>query len=134
MKKFLLVMLMVAGVAGCAPLAPDGCKKTRALDPCIYKNSGRVSDKDIYGKQAAGIKTALDAALADPHAWNGKTCTVHLDFEKDGRLVNFIIKDGDQAYCQALKEAAGRATFPPFTHDRVYNDMGSARWDMQGQP
>ncbi len=27
MKKFLLVMLMAAGVAGCAPLAPDGCKK-----------------------------------------------------------------------------------------------------------
>lgn len=114
MKKCLLVMLMAAGVAGCAPLAPDGCKKTRALDPCIYKNSGRVSDKDIYGKQAAGIKTALDAALADPHAWNGKTCTVHLDFEKDGRLVNFIIKDGDQAYCQALKERRRACHIPAF--------------------
>ena len=31
-------------------------------------------------QQAAAIKKALDSALTDPHAWNGKRCNMHLDF------------------------------------------------------
>ena len=135
MKPQLLVTLLTAAaVAGCAPLAPKDCHKTRALDVCTYHRSGKVSDKDSYGVQASGIKKALDAALTQPHAWNGKRCNVHLDFKIDGTLQNFIIKGGDKDYCFALAEAATRARFPAFADQHVYDVMGSARWNMQGQP
>lgn len=59
---------------------------------------------------------------------------MHLDFTIDGLLQNLEIKGGDKAYCQALADAATRATFPPFTDERVFQDMGSSRWNMEGQP
>lgn len=134
MKKVVMLVCLATAITGCAPLAPEGCQKKTALDSCSYKQSGKVSDKDIYGQQAAAIKKALDSALADPHAWNGKRCNMHLDFTVDGLLQNLEIKGGDKAYCQALADAATRATFPPFIDERVFQDMGSARWNMEGQP
>lgn len=127
-------MMLVATITGCVPLAPKDCQKKNALDTCIYKQSGKVSDNDKYGQQASGIKRALDAALAQPHAWNGKKCNAHLDFKMDGTLQNFIIKGGDADYCQALLDASTRAVFPAFSDRHVYDDMGSARWNMEGQP
>jgi len=134
MTKILMLVVMVATIAGCAPLTPKDCQKKSALDSCSYNRSGKVTDKDIYGEQASGIKKALDAALSEPHAWNGKRCNVHLDFKMDGTLQNFIIKHGDKDYCRALTEASKRANFPAFTDQHVYDVMGSARWDMHGQP
>ncbi len=58
----------------------------------------------------------------------------HLDFKIDGTLDNFIIKGGDKDYCNALKVAAKRARFPAFTDQHVFDVMGSARWNMEGQP
>ncbi|AMG59085.1 cell envelope integrity TolA C-terminal domain-containing protein [Pantoea vagans] len=133
MKKIIAIFCSILS-AGCAPLTPHECIKKSALDSCSYKNSGKVSDKDIYGQQASGIKTSLDAALSAPHAWTGKRCNVHLDFKKDGTLENFIIKRGDKDYCRALTEAAKRARFPAFTDQHVFDVMGSARWNMEGQP
>lgn len=124
----------VATIAGCTPLTPKDCQKKSALDSCSYKRSGKVTDKDIYGEQASGIKKALDAALTKPHAWSGKRCNVHLDFNMDGTLQNFIIKSGDKDYCRALAEASRQAKFPSFTNQHVYDDMSSARWEMHGQP
>lgn len=134
MKKILILMLMIATMVSCTPLAPEDCQKVSALDSCDYNRSGRVLDNDIYGKQASGIKKALDAALTTPHAWGTKRCNVHLDFTIDGTLQNFIIKHGDKDYCHALADAAERAKFPPFTDQHVYDVMGSARWNMHGQP
>jgi colicin import membrane protein len=134
MTKILMLVLITTTMIGCTPLAPKGCQKVNATDSCSYKNSGKVLDNDIYGKQASGIKKALDAALTEPHAWNTKRCNVHLDFNIDGTLQNFIIKHGDKDYCDALADAAKRAKFPPFTDQHVYDDMGSARWNMHGQP
>jgi len=133
MKMFIAVFCCILS-AGCAPLTPHECIKKSALDSCSYKRSGKVSDKDIYGQQASGIKKSLDAALSAPHAWNGKRCNVHLDFKKDGTLENFIVKGGDKDYCQALAGAAKRARFPAFNDQRVFDEMGSARWNMEGQP
>ncbi|WHQ76744.1 cell envelope integrity TolA C-terminal domain-containing protein [Pantoea sp. Lij88] len=133
MKKIILMLLSVA-LAGCTPLAPSECNKKTALETCSYNQSGKVGDKDIYGQQASGIKKALDAALTEPHAWNGKRCNAHLDFKIDGTLDNFIVKGGDRDYCKALIEAAKRARFPAFTDQHVFDVMGSARWNMEGQP
>lgn len=80
------------------------------------------------------LKKNLDAALTSPHAWDGKRCNVHIDLKIDGTLQNFIIKGGDKDYCHALAEAAKRAKFPAFTDQHVYDVMGSARWDLHGQP
>lgn len=132
-KVSMLVMLTIM-VSGCAPLAPKDCLKKSALDNCTYVRSGKVSDTDIYGQQASGIKKAFDAALVAGHAWNGKRCNVHLDFKIDGTLQNFIVKGGDQEYCDALLEASRHAKFPAFTDQHVYDVMGSARWNMEGQP
>ncbi|EOL8876279.1 MULTISPECIES: cell envelope integrity TolA C-terminal domain-containing protein [Enterobacter] len=134
MTKILMLVAMIATLAGCTPLTPKDCQKKSALDSCSYKRSGKVTDKDIYGEQASGIKKALDAALTKPHAWSGKRCNVHLDFNMDGTLQNFIIKSGDKDYCRALAEASRQAKFPSFTNQHVYDDMGSARWEMHGQP
>jgi membrane protein involved in colicin uptake len=133
MKNIILILFSVA-LAGCTPLAPSECNKASSLDSCSYTRSGKVGDKDIYGQQASGIKKALDAALSAPHAWNGKRCNAHLDFKKDGTLDNFIVKGGDKDYCQALTEAAKHARFPAFTDQHVFDVMGSARWNMEGQP
>ncbi|WP_337025320.1 cell envelope integrity TolA C-terminal domain-containing protein [Pantoea anthophila] len=133
MKKIILILLSAA-IVSCTPLKPHECDKSRALDSCRYNRSGKVGDNDIYGKQASGIKKALDAALSQPHAWNGKRCNAHLDFRKDGTLEHFIIKGGDKAYCNALREAAKNARFPEFTDQHVFDVMGSARWNMEGQP
>ncbi|MFS2225115.1 cell envelope integrity TolA C-terminal domain-containing protein [Pantoea sp. B65] len=134
MAKILLMLLMAATVVGCTPLTPKDCQKARATDACSYNRTGKVTDNDIYGEQAAGIKKALDTALTKPHAWDGKRCNLHLDFKIDGTLQNVIIKSGDKDYCHALAEAAKRAKFPAFTDQHVYDVMGSARWDMHGQP
>ncbi|WAT09526.1 cell envelope integrity TolA C-terminal domain-containing protein [Rouxiella badensis] len=129
-----MLLIITAAVTGCAPLAPKGYQKYSALDSCNSHRSGTVRDKDIYGEQPSGIKKALDAALTKPHAWQGKRCNVHLDFEMGGTLQNFIVKGGDKDYCHALVEASKRAVFPPFKDPKVFNDMGSSRWNMQGQP
>lgn len=134
MTKILMMLVLTTAVAGCTPLTPKDCKKNSALESCTYNRSGKVSDKDIFGEQASSIKKALDAALADPHAWEGKRCNVHLDFNIDGTLQNFIIKGGDEGYCHALAEAAKHAKFPPFKDQHIYDVMGSSRWDMHGQP
>ncbi|ROP62777.1 cell division and transport-associated protein TolA [Enterobacter sp. BIGb0383] len=134
MNKISVLILVAATVTGCAPLTPKGCQKVRALDSCTYNQSGKTSDNDIFGKQASGIKKALDSALMEPHAWDGKRCNVHLDFNIDGVIQHFIIKGGDKDYCDALAQAAKVAKFPAFTDQHVYDVMGSARWDMQGQP
>lgn len=134
MKKIIILVLMGFMTSGCAPLRPAECQKKSALEDCQYNRSGKVSDRDAYGEQASGIKMALDAALADKHAWKGKRCTMHLDFNIDGSLRHLIVKDGDKDYCQALEEAAKNAKFPPFTDQHIFDVMGSARWDMHGLP
>jgi len=133
MKK-IIPIFCCALLAGCAPLTPHECIKKSALETCSYNRSGKVGDNDIYGQQASGIKKALDAVLSEPHAWKGKRCNAHLDFKIDGTLDNFIIKGGDKDYCNALKVAAKRARFPAFTDQHVFDVMGSARWNMEGQP
>ncbi|HEM8686460.1 TPA: tolA family protein [Citrobacter koseri] len=134
MIKFLMLIVVTLTIAGCSPLAPTGCQKKNAMESCEYKSSGKVSDKDIYGWYSSRIKKALDAALTEPHAWNGKRCDAHLDFKVDGTLQNFIVKGGDKDYCAALQKASERATFPAFTDRRVYFNMSSARWNFEGQP
>lgn len=134
MTRILMLLIITAAVTGCAPLAPQDCQKNSALDSCTYHRSGTVADKDIYGEQASGIKKALDAALTKPHAWQGKRCDVHLDFKIDGTLQNFIVKGGDENYCHALAEASKRAVFPPFKDQHVFDEMGSSRWNIHGQP
>ncbi len=134
MKKIGMMMIVAVFVAGCVPMTPKECIKKRAVDSCTYNRSGKVSDQDIYGVQASGIKQALDAALKPTHGWEGKRCNAHLDFNIDGKLQHFIVKGGDKDYCAALVEAAQHAEFPAFTDQHVYDVMGSARWDMQGKP
>lgn len=56
MIKIFLLVLMTTVLVGCTPLAPKDCRKAHALDSCHYDRSGKVSDNDIYGEQASGIK------------------------------------------------------------------------------
>ncbi len=78
MTKLFMLIIMVATVTGCVHLEPKDCQKNSALNACTYNRSGKLSDKDIFGVQASGIKKALDAALAEPHAWERKRCNAYL--------------------------------------------------------
>ncbi|WP_282677558.1 cell envelope integrity TolA C-terminal domain-containing protein [Serratia marcescens] len=134
LSESICLMTLALILTGCEPLRTTDCIKNTALDSCSYNQSGKVTDKDIFGKQAAGIKKAIDAALINEHSWNGKHCNMHIDFTIDGDLQNIIVKDGDAEYCAALVDAAKRAKFPPFANQHVFDVMGSARWNMEGQP
>lgn len=95
MKKIILILLS-ATIVSCTPLKPHECDKSRALESCRYNRSGKVGDNDIYGKQASGIKKALDAALSQPHAWNGKRCNAHLDLQERWHPGAFYHQGGRQ--------------------------------------
>ncbi|MDZ7324473.1 tolA family protein [Kosakonia sacchari] len=130
MKKFLLLILLGSVVAGCTPLHPSGCHKTTALGSC---DSGRFTDQDEYGKQARAIKHAIESRLADRSEWKGKKCRLHMEFAYDGKLNNIETREGNKAYCAALKTAAQRATFPAFPSQRVYQAFESSRFVMVGE-
>lgn len=64
-------------------------------------------------------------------AGKGK-CRLHIEFAQDGTASNISTSDGNKAYCEALKSAAQKATFPAFTHPEVYGDFQKSRFDMLG--
>lgn len=130
MKKTLILVAVVVALSGCAPLHPADCHKTSALGSC---SSGRFSDEDEYAQQARGIKEAFESQLADRYAWRGKKCRLHLEFSRDGTLEKMRTAEGNKAYCAALREAAKRATFPPFSNPQVYEAFAQVRFDMKGE-
>ncbi|MEG5548558.1 cell envelope integrity TolA C-terminal domain-containing protein [Enterobacter wuhouensis] len=130
MKKHVFLLACVATLlAGCAPLQPSGCHKTTATGSC---SSGRWDDRDEWGAQARGIRDAVNAQIADPQRWKGKQCRLHLAFAEDGTATEISTSSGNREYCEALKAAARKATFPPFTHPDVYRDFQRAGFDMRG--
>jgi colicin import membrane protein len=134
MKKIIRIMLMAVAVAGCAPKTAKEPRINSLSDSAAYKESGMVSESDIYGQQASGIEKALDAALNKPHAFYGKTCNVSMILDIDGSLQRFSVNSGDKEYCHALLAAARQAKFPAFTDRNVYEAMGASKWNMHGQP
>ena len=130
MKNALVLVMLASGAIGCTPLKPDNCHKTTALGDC---DSGRYTDQDEFGKQARTIKEAIESQLADRYAWKGKKCRLHLDFARDGKLENIETRAGNKEYCAALKAAAGRATFPSFPSDRIYDAFMGSRFEMKGE-
>lgn len=130
MRKIALLIVLACLSAGCAPLQPSGCHKTTALGSCL---SGRFTDADKYGRQAAAIKTALQSQLTDRDTWKGKKCRLHMDFARNGKLKNIEIREGNKAFCAALKAAGERATFSPFTDEAVYDAFASVRIVMLGE-
>ena len=130
MEKKIFILIALAGLAvGCAPLHPSGCHKTTATGSC---GSGRWDDQDEWGAQARAIKAAINAKLVAPQRWKGKKCRLHIEFAQDGTASNISTSDGNKAYCEALKSAAQKATFPAFTHPEVYGDFQKSRFDMLG--
>lgn len=130
MKKMLLLALLSSALVGCAPLYPDGCHKTTALGDCY---SGRFTDQDKFGKQALKIKETIESELADRHAWRGKKCRLHFDFARSGKLENVEIRAGNKQYCAALKTAAQRASFAPFSDPELYTAFSGSRFDFKGE-
>lgn len=130
MKTFLLVIFLAGVVTGCTPLHTSGCHKTTALGSC---DSGRFTDQDEYGKQARAIKNAIESRLADRSGWKGKKCRLHLEFALDGTLKKIETREGNKAYCAALKTAAQRASFPAFPSQRIYQAFESSRFVMVGE-
>ncbi|MEL0553405.1 MULTISPECIES: cell envelope integrity TolA C-terminal domain-containing protein [Enterobacteriaceae] len=128
-NKVLLLAILVSLATGCAPLQPSGCHKTTATGSC---GSGRWEDQDEWGAQARAIKAAIDAQVEDPQRWEGKKCRLHLEFAKDGTVLNISTSKGNKAYCEALRSAARKATFPGFTNPEVYRDFQKSGFDMRG--
>lgn len=127
--KMCMLAFVASLVMGCAPLQPSGCHKTTALGNC---GSGNWDDRDEWGSQARAIRAAINAKLAEPQNWKGKKCRLHIEFAQDGTALNISTSDGNKAYCEAVKSAAQKATFPAFTNEAVYRDFQKSRFDLRG--
>lgn len=110
-KKIVMLAIVASLAAGCAPLHPSGCHKTTATGSC---GSGRWDDQDEWGAQARAIRAAIEDKLDEPQKWKGKKCRLHIEFAQDGTALNISTSDGNKAWCEALKSAAQKATFPAF--------------------
>lgn len=128
-KKIVMLAIVASLAAGCAPLHPSGCHKTTATGSC---GSGRWDDQDEWGAQARAIKAAIEDKLDEPQKWKGKKCRLHIEFAQDGTALNISTSDGNKAWCEALKSAAQKATFPAFNNPEVYRDFQKSGFDMRG--
>ena len=128
-KKIVMLAIVASLAAGCAPLHPSGCHKTTATGSC---GSGRWDDQDEWGAQARAIKAAIEDKLDAPQKWKGKKCRLHIEFAQDGTALNISTSDGNKAWCEALKSAAQKATFPAFDNPEVYRDFQKSGFDMRG--
>ncbi|EPW3921734.1 cell envelope integrity TolA C-terminal domain-containing protein [Enterobacter sichuanensis] len=124
-----MLAIVASLAAGCAPLHPSGCHKTTATGSC---GSGRWDDQDEWGAQARAIKAAIEDKLDEPQKWKGKKCRLHIEFAQDGTALNISTSDGNKAWCEALKSAAQKATFPAFNNPEVYRDFQKSGFDMRG--
>lgn len=129
MKK-IIIGILVTFTSGCAPLHPADCHKTTALGDC---SSGRFTDKDEYGRQARAIKESIESQLPDRYGWTGKKCRIHVSFSYDGQLNSIRTSEGNKQYCAALVDAAKRATFAPFTNEKIYDAFSQSRFSIQGE-
>jgi colicin import membrane protein len=128
-KKIVMLAIVASLAAGCAPLHPSGCHKTTATGSC---GSGRWDDQDEWGAQARAIKAAIEDKIDEPQKWKGKKCRLHIEFAQDGTALNISTSDGNKAWCEALKSAAQKATFPAFDNPEVYRDFQKSGFDMRG--
>lgn len=128
-KKIVMLAIVASLAAGCAPLHPSGCHKTTATGSC---GSGRWDDQDEWGAQARAIRAAIEDKLDEPQKWKGKKCRLHIEFAQDGTALNISTSDGNKAWCEALKSAAQKATFPAFDNPEVYRDFQKSGFDMRG--
>lgn len=128
-KKIVMLAIVASLAAGCAPLHPSGCHKTTATGSC---GSGRWDDQDEWGVQARAIKAAIEDKIDEPQKWKGKKCRLHIEFSQDGTALNISTSDGNKAWCEALKSAAQKATFPAFNNPEVYRDFQKSGFDMRG--
>lgn len=55
-----------------------------------------------------------------------------MEFAQDGRALKISTSKGNKAYCEAVKLAAQKATFPAFTNPEVYRDFQKVGFDMRG--
>lgn len=127
--KFFMLAFVASLATSCAPLQPSGCHKTTALGNC---SSGKWDDQDEWGGQARAIRAAINAKLTEPQNWRGKKCRIHIEFAQNGTALNISTSDGNKAYCEAVKSAAQKATFPAFTNHDVYRDFQKSRFDLRG--
>lgn len=128
-KKIVMLAIVASLAAGCAPLHPSGCHKTTATGSC---GSGRWDDQDEWGAQARAIRAAIEDKIDEPQKLKGKKCRLHIEFAQDGTALNISTSDGNKAWCEALKSAAQKATFPAFTNPEVYKDFQKSGFDMRG--
>ena len=128
-KKIVMLAIVASLAAGCAPLHPSGCHKTTATGSC---GSGRWDDQDEWGAQARAIKAAIEDKIDEPQKWKGKKCRLHIEFAQDGTALAISTSDGNKAWCEALKSAAQKATFPAFNNPEVYRDLQKSGFDMRG--
>lgn len=128
-KKIVMLAIVASLAAGCAPLHPSGCHKTTATGSC---GSGRWDDQDEWGAQARAIKAAIEDKIDEPQKWKGKKCRLHIEFAQDGTALNISTSNGNKAWCEALKSAAQKATFPAFNNPEVYRDFQKSGFDMRG--
>ena len=128
-KKIEMLAIVASLAAGCAPLHPSGCHKTTATGSC---GSGRWDDQDEWGAQARAIKAAIEDKIDEPQKWKGKKCRLHIEFAQDGTSLAISTSDGNKAWCEALKSAAQKATFPAFNNPEVYRDFQKSGFDMRG--
>ena len=128
-KKIVMLAIVASLAAGCAPLHPSGCHKTTATGSC---GSGRWDDQDEWGAQARAIKAAIEDKIDEPQKWKGKKCRLHIEFAQDGKALAISTSDGNKAWCEALKSAAQKATFPAFNNPEVYRDFQKSGFDMRG--
>ncbi len=127
--KIFMLTFVASLATGCVPLQPSGCHKTTAKGNC---SSGNWDDQDEWGVQARAIRAAINAKLVEPQNWKGKKCRVHIEFAQNGTALNISTSDGNKAYCDAVKSAAQKATFPAFTNQDVYRDFQKSRFDLRG--
>jgi len=81
---------------------------------------------------ARAIRAAINAKIAEPQNWKGKKCRLHIEFAQNGTALKISTSVGNKAYCEAVKSAARKATFPAFTNQEVYRDFEKSRFDLRG--
>lgn len=125
-RMFVLAFIVGINVA-CTPLHPTDCHKTTTMGSC---SSGSWDDEDEWGIQARAIRAAIYAEMGKNESWKKKKCLLHIEFSRDGKAQRISTSDGDKAFCEAIKSAAGKATFPEFSSSEVYRDFKQSRFKM----
>lgn len=107
MTRFLLSILSISILAGCAVLKPEGCSKSRSTDNCVYTGQARypVSQKECEGRIFK--ETPRYPAEAQAKKISGQV-TGKFDVNDSGNAKNITL-EGDKLFFATAAQAISRS-------------------------